>query len=152
MTLPALLVHGFERARGSAGSARCVSLCPPPSSGTSLGASSTTTFALPAGTHGCNSACVRAVGETAAARILSKFIGGFAASAPAAASDILRARDGLVGVYNPREGTWEKGRPQWSEQHITKHYAIVFQCGRTVCGAGLDDILWVVLERSKRGG
>jgi hypothetical protein len=86
------------RARGTAGSARCVSLCPLPSPGTSAGPSSATTFALPAGTHGCNSVVAVATGETAA-RIPSTSIGAFAA--------------GVLARFRPPA---RSGRPGWRVQ------------------------------------
>jgi hypothetical protein len=112
LPLPALLVGGFARARGTAGSARCVSLCPPPSPGISAGPSSATRPALPGGTPGCNSALAAAADETAA-RILSTGIGGFVAGV-LTASVLRRARDGPVGVYNPRQGPWEVMAPRSS--------------------------------------
>jgi hypothetical protein len=110
--LPVGFVFGCGRARGTAGSARCVSLCRPPSPGISAGPSSASTFLLPHGTHGCNSVRALAAGGTAA-RILSADMGGFAAGAPAA-SVRRHTRDGPTGVYNPREGPWEVKAPRSS--------------------------------------
>lgn len=112
MPLLALLVCGSGHARGTGGSARCASLCPPPSPDISAGPSNATTSAPPAGTRGCNSALAIAAGETAA-RILSAGIGGSVAAA-AAASAARRAWDGAVGVYNPRQGPWEMKAPRSS--------------------------------------
>lgn len=112
MPLPVWLVCGFERARGTAGSARCVSLGPPPLPDISAGPSSATTSAPPGGTRGCNSVVAPAAGETAV-RILSTGIRGFAAGG-LTASGARRTRDGPVGVYNPREGPWEVMSPRSS--------------------------------------
>jgi len=105
-------VSGCGRARDTVGSVRCVSLCPPPSPGISAGPSSASTFQLPRGTHGCNSARLPAAGETAA-RILSADRGGFAAGAPAASVFHL-APEHPAGVYNPRVGPWEVKAPRSS--------------------------------------
>jgi hypothetical protein len=104
------LAGGFAPARGSAGSARCVSVCPLSSPGISAGLSSATTSALPAGTPGCSSVVAPAAGETAA-RILSTDRGGFAAGA-LAADDIRHVPNGPVGVYNSRQGPWEVRLPE----------------------------------------
>lgn len=105
-------VSGRGRARGTAGSARCVSLCPPLSPDISAGPSSAATFLLPRGIHGCNSALLPAAGERVA-RILSADMGGCVAGAPAAS--VLRlAPDVAAGVYNPRVGPWEVIAPRSS--------------------------------------
>jgi len=110
--LPALLVCGFARAPGSGGSARCVSLCPPPSPGTSAGLSSATTPERLVGIPGCNSDLAPAAGETAA-RILSTDMGGIAAGV-LVAFFVRHAPSGLAGLYNPREGPWEVKAPRSS--------------------------------------
>ena len=112
MPLPVWFVSGCGRAHGSAGSAHCVSLCPLPSPGISAGPSSASTFRLPRGTHGCNTAPLPAAGEKAA-RILSAGTGGYVADAPAA-SGPCNVWNGPVGVYNPRVGPWEVKAPRSS--------------------------------------